>query len=322
MLDTALVNTVSFQTDDFEELSEAAPSWDQNYHQMSPGNFKGRIDLTQVGSRQIMREFWSRKIWYRGKTPPGSFGFALPIKQQGRAIWMGRLTSGNSVIVQVPGQESDFISSNFWDSLIFSVSEAEVHKTISALSQRDSFGSQIRDLVVLQPHKAERLKRLGQEFLFQTRVTTPERIAWIEQASEQLIKLLIWELVDAQIDRDARVQAGNSAKIVDQVFQLALEDENAGIGLTDVCMKLHVSLRRLHYAFQEVIGISPATWLRRIRLNRVHKILLQSSPDDILIKSVAIENGFFHLGHFANQYQNHFGCLPSQTLQKLSSACR
>ncbi|GKX34560.1 MAG: hypothetical protein MnENMB40S_21780 [Rhizobiaceae bacterium MnEN-MB40S] len=87
-------------------------------------------------------------------------------------------------------------------------------------------------------------------------------------------------------------------------------DKTGGIDLVDICAELKVSLRTLHYAFQDVTGMSPATWLRRIRLNRVHKALRKSSLEDTLVKQVAIENGFLHAGHFSNQYQRLFGCLP------------
>ena len=62
--------------------------------------------------------------------------------------------------------------------------------------------------------------------------------------------------------------------------------------------------------------MSPATWLRRIRLNKIHKTLLRSSPDEVLIKQVAMDNGFLHLGHFSQNYKTLFGELPSDTLRK------
>jgi AraC family transcriptional regulator, ethanolamine operon transcriptional activator len=129
---TGTVQTASLRTDDFEVLQEAATDWDQQYFQLSPGKFEGGIELTQVGSRQIFRERWGQKIRYQGTAPQGSFGFALPLDQPGTANWIGRQTCADTVIFQAPGQESDFVSSDYWDALVLGISTQEVQSIVSA----------------------------------------------------------------------------------------------------------------------------------------------------------------------------------------------
>jgi len=76
-----------------------------------------------------------------------------------------------------------------------------------------------------------------------------------------------------------------------------------------------VSERTLGYAFKDVTGISPAAYLRAIRLNRVRRGLLHSAPGQTLVKTIACEHGFWHLGQFSHDYRQLFGQSPSETLR-------
>jgi AraC family transcriptional regulator, ethanolamine operon transcriptional activator len=144
---------------------------------------------------------------------------------------------------------------------------------------------------------------------------SPEDEVLISRRSEQFVKLFLWELVDALEGSEIDVGPTRQSDIVNRATEFALSEQTGEIGLVEICAHLKVSLRKLHYAFQDVTGLPPATWLRRIRLNRVHKVLSRSSPDQILVKQVALANGFTHFGHFSRQYRSIFGCLPLQTLQ-------
>ncbi len=305
----------SFKTNDFEELQDAAADWDQRYLQMCPGPFDGGIDMIQFGSRHIFRERWGRKTMYQGTAPQGSYGIALSFDQPGTGNWVGRPVGPDPVIVQAPGQEADMVSSHYWDALTLSVSKEEVHSIVSALSGRDDNIGNFCGALTLQPDVADRLRRLGRDFLREARQASDEDERQISRWSEQLVRVFLWEMVDALESPEFVVAPTRPANTVRLATELVLSDQTNEIELTEICAQLKVSLRTLHYAFQDVTGMPPATWLRRIRLNQVHKTLQRSSPDEIMVKRVALDNGFFHLGHFSRQYQRLFGCLPSQTLQ-------
>jgi AraC family ethanolamine operon transcriptional activator len=76
-----------------------------------------------------------------------------------------------------------------------------------------------------------------------------------------------------------------------------------------------VSKRTLEYAFQEHFGISPKAYLQAYRLNGVRKALREADPHSTKIADVANQWGFWHMGHFANDYRTLFGELPLETLK-------
>lgn len=309
-----LARTLSLRTRNFEELAESAVGWDQEYYQMAPGRFEGRIDLLQIGSSQVYRETWGRKIRYRGTAPPGAYGFALPLSQRGKSRWIGRPAFSNTVVLQAPDREADLVSADYWDALVLAIPEAEMVSVVSGFSDRVCISRDLHGVVTLQQGVADKLRAVGLDLLHQS--TSASSVDDVQTAclTEQFAQLFLWELVSALDGSDYTIAPTKSTELVRQATDLVLSDPKRRMGLTDICAYLNVSLRRLHYSFQAATEDSPAIWLRRVRLNQVHKILLASSPDDVLVKQVAIDHGFLHLGHFAMQYRILFGCSPSQTL--------
>ena len=83
----------------------------------------------------------------------------------------------------------------------------------------------------------------------------------------------------------------------------------------DLARATGVSARALLRSFERSDLPSPTTYLRRLRLHRVHAELAASSPDSVTVTVVAGRWGFMHLGRFAGQYRQLFGETPSQTLR-------
>lgn len=76
-----------------------------------------------------------------------------------------------------------------------------------------------------------------------------------------------------------------------------------------------MSVRALHAAFQQALGETPMSYLRRIRLDRVRAELLRGDPARLRVTDVAVRWGFGHQSRFAQQYRDRFGELPSRTLR-------
>ena len=76
-----------------------------------------------------------------------------------------------------------------------------------------------------------------------------------------------------------------------------------------------MSVRTLHAAFQQMLGETPMSYLRRIRLDRAHAELLRGDPTLVRVTDVAVRWGFCSQSRFAEQYRARFGELPSRTLR-------
>lgn len=85
-------------------------------------------------------------------------------------------------------------------------------------------------------------------------------------------------------------------------------------GIADICSATGVCERTLQYAFRTYVDMSPLTYLRLYRLNRVRAVLQKSDAESTTVTAVAMRLGFLHLGRFALDYRQLFGESPSVTL--------
>ena len=86
--------------------------------------------------------------------------------------------------------------------------------------------------------------------------------------------------------------------------------------LSELCATANVSERTLQYAFNAIMGMSPLTYLHRLRLHRARDELLRAKSGSTTVTDVALTWGFWHFGEFSRAYKNCFGEVPSKTLRK------
>jgi AraC-like DNA-binding protein len=76
-----------------------------------------------------------------------------------------------------------------------------------------------------------------------------------------------------------------------------------------------VSVRSLQQSFQRYVGMPPMTYLRQLRLARVHDDLRQGDPAIHNVTGIAYRYGFTHMSRFAAEYRARYGVSPRDTLR-------
>jgi len=106
-----------------------------------------------------------------------------------------------------------------------------------------------------------------------------------------------------------------SSSAVRAVEEFIEANWNKPIGIDAMVAIAKVSARSLFRQFKKERGYSPADFAKRVRLNRAREMLEQSGEYDSVIQ-IALKCGFQNPGHFARDYRNSYGELPSATLQR------
>ncbi|BDX32998.1 transcriptional regulator [Mycobacterium antarcticum] len=89
------------------------------------------------------------------------------------------------------------------------------------------------------------------------------------------------------------------------------------ITMSSVADAVHMSVRAVQQGFHEQLGMTPMTYLRERRLERVHEELMDAAPGDgVTVTAVAERWGFHHLGSFGAEYRRRWDESPSQTLRR------
>jgi AraC-like DNA-binding protein len=121
---------------------------------------------------------------------------------------------------------------------------------------------------------------------------------------------------DEHTDTDKKGR--NYSEIVRKCEDLTLNLDGRRPYLSELCAAANVSERTLQYAFRDIIGMSPLTYLHRLRLHHARDELRQAVKGSTTVTDVALNWGFWHFGEFSRAYKNCFGETPSKTLRHQS----
>lgn len=171
-----------------------------------------------------------------------------------------------------------------------------------------------------------------------------DRFMWIGAGSGRHLRSSVTNVMDVILKDPARLANPNVVKGIDQSIIGGIDGALATVVLSgssvaggryvaickrageylregrfqvhsslEVATACGVNVRTLHNALVSVLGVSLNRYLVLHRLWRVRNALLQAGPDT-LVKSIALDHGFWHLGRFSRLYHSTFGETPSMTL--------
>jgi AraC-like DNA-binding protein len=226
------------------------------------------------------------------------------------------------MLVAEPESEAQFVTNDGYESITFMLAPQDIRAHLAA-RQREGEFRMPHGVEILQA-EAENVRRLfswgkrlvdiaaRQPALFNERKT--ERVS----AHVELLETLLATLGvanDFEPDRSDRTRQSHSLT-VKTAEDYALSHADDPLYVSDLCRAAAVSERTLEYAFREVMGLTPMTYLIRLRLHRVRQALLAATHGSTTVSAEALNWGFWHFGEFSRAYKECFGELPSDTLRR------
>ncbi|MDI9244216.1 helix-turn-helix domain-containing protein [Marinobacter sp. CHS3-4] len=100
-----------------------------------------------------------------------------------------------------------------------------------------------------------------------------------------------------------------------KVIEKIRQEPDWEFNLRELANHSGVSERNLYYLMERETGITPYRFYQRDRLIRVRHRIVDCQCEIPHISRYASDEGFSHLGRFAALYREHFGELPSETVQ-------
>ena len=87
------------------------------------------------------------------------------------------------------------------------------------------------------------------------------------------------------------------------------------ISITDLAEAAGVTRQAVHLAFRQHLQTTPSSYVERVRLDRVHRDLVDFDPQTTTVEQVALLWGFSQLERFRRYYQHTYRTGPEQTLR-------
>ncbi|MXO58581.1 helix-turn-helix domain-containing protein [Altererythrobacter salegens] len=111
------------------------------------------------------------------------------------------------------------------------------------------------------------------------------------------------------------------ARIVNRARTYIMEHLDAPISIAELARASFTSRRTLYRAFEDLLGETPQTYIRNLRLNRIRHDLTSAHSDGATVTDIASRWGVFELGRLAGDYRKLFGEVPSATFNRYGTLC-
>lgn len=139
---------------------------------------------------------------------------------------------------------------------------------------------------------------------------------WSEDYECFLIKALLLSQENNYSERLRNLCNQYEPEYLRNILKFMKQHAHENINVDDLHRIAGVSKTKFYEEFQHYYGISPLSFLRKYRLQQIHKILSRSLIKKLSISKLAYDWGFNHLGRFSQQYRDEFGESPSETKNK------
>ncbi|MBK3476829.1 helix-turn-helix domain-containing protein [Pseudomonas sp. MF6751] len=298
MTQATALRVQAFATGDVAAQCSATPGWVQQYQQMSPGHFAGRVRYLDLHGVQVYEECMNTRVEQHFNAPAGALAFCFDASDN--ALYLLNGESRNTWITPVNYREVAVV-----------------------------FGAQFVQRQGLDIAKLEGLfmapLTCRQNALFTrwlsgtlTRLSALTDSISREALTQQLLDDCLFILDNACVclDGSSLQKRNEERQLMARIGEWAADAPDETANLLELAQIAGVPLRQLQQGFKTYTGMSPAQWLRLRRLNGARRELL--STTDTTVAEVAMNWSFWHLGRFSNSYRALFQELPSETLKRSS----
>ena len=298
------------QTRDFDELREAQIGWDLFYRLLSRGEFRSSLWIEFGAGIQFDYEFWNQSVEIQGGSHSTSFSFIFSACRDRSFFINGQNVNGRSLVVLPPGIEIHAVTGAVGALCSICLDITALNglgeDCIESLSQ-----AQNRRQLMIYPDRS--LGELRGIFKAMTAKSTPQgsiarhwSAARVKRAIGRVLQIKEYEYSPAP---------KKIYRIAKQSRDCMISDLRSSMSIIDICQEVGASERSVHYAFKSVFGTTPKAFMKLQRMMAARKALLIAEENE-QIGSIMIDYGFVDAGHFAKDYRNQFGELPSETIQR------
>ncbi|WP_025869943.1 helix-turn-helix domain-containing protein [Methylobacillus glycogenes] len=316
-LDLHIVNR---STSDVLEQADALPFWSQDYTQLSKGNFSGAVTSVTCQDLQIFTESMSKAVDQIASAPEDCYVVGLATQVEGDSTWGMLPVSTNSLISLKHNAELFFRTSNNSEITAAAIPAQRFEEyalEVEWLDLKNIF-SGLKPVEALAQNVSAQLliaMKEGMDFHLENKDAINFPTMW-RSFEDDLMATCLHAITSTRGNTHSQYDHRIPRYLVNRVRECTLTNADMPLTIGELCTSLRVSRRTLNHAFIRVLGITPVTYMRNVRLHRVRHELA-SSPFDILsIAHVATKWGFWHLSLFSRYYRELFGECPTDTLQR------
>ena len=137
----------------------------------------------------------------------------------------------------------------------------------------------------------------------------------IDDVIYRTLALLLFPRLAQLLEERGLEGPSSRSRIFEELLEWIDANLHRPVHLTELEQISGYSRRHLQAAFQQRFGCGPIQWVRRQRLERARKALLQPDPSQT-VSEIATRFGFSNLAVFSRDFHGAFGLGPSEVLRE------
>ena len=316
--DSGLNNAAPFRTvltRDADELARNLTDWEQSYDQISSGSFHGALDELRLPRMQVFRESISQSVRQSCRVWPGALWFGFPDQADCTRI-NGRQLEPACVMVRPGNQEFELLTPS--SHVIYGIVVCRQLLVAAALAGGgaiDWAALDTAEVLRVDPARRRQCLQTLSALLAQQQDASAAGPRQLLYWQDMVVEALVGMLDRSGVEPAAAGSFQRRQRIVARVRAYILAHRDQAITVPELCEQAHVSRRTLQYCFEDVLGMSPTLYLRRVRLNGVRRQLMDAGIHHPAIGAVAADWGFSNFSQFSSDYRKLFGASPSASLR-------
>jgi AraC family ethanolamine operon transcriptional activator len=302
-LDARRIVRSSLHFQDAQEQAHALSGWNQDYLQLSAGLFKGELAKVEGTGIKLFVERVQQSVLQTGLLPPGVLALGVPLNASGGGMFCGRACDASSLHLFSGDSGFEFRTSRQHTMLGI---ELQLSEDVQLPLQAGTLTHTIRPLAKIKTYVMDLYQSARRD---PTLLSTPAVVASVRD-------FLLDSLLRAPNAPGSQQDDTTSAHwaLVQRCVTLVNEAPDAAPTVTQLCAATGVSRRTLQNAFLRVLDMSPLAYIKAVRLKQAREALKNARS----VTDAATACGFWHFGHFSQDYQAMFGERPSDTLRRQS----
>lgn len=304
------------QTSSLWQHERVLKDWSQGYDQLSRGRFNGRVTEAWVGDVQLFEERTSQAVFESGPGRRGVVALGVYAFAGGEARWRGHAIGTGHVTAL--SDHAGLELSTPPDCTLLSVSVPVAMLPTGEDGVRGNADELLAGAAhhVHAPALAALLRhRIGVALM--TMQYQPCQLALVEARAQLVSEMvgLVDEYLTLATSARGEPEATRALHVVARAREYIDANPDRPVTVLDLCERTFTSRRTLQYCFTQVVGMSPAAYLKVVRLNGLQRELARSRGLQT-IGDMAARWGFWHLSQLSVDYRRQFGELPSETVKR------
>ena len=301
---------------DFDEMASAFSAWNADIRQLQKGKSVNHLIEFNTGDLMITNGIFNGNTQQKGSPPPFGTTVAILSDKVSNLSWRKNEVGSNSLMVMPPGSELDVVTKTYAGVYTITLSGRTLEKQIRLNSELEKALDQNR-LLTAPALVVGLLRSMIQKYqtLLDANPTLISQTSFVDELNWEVSEKIAACLTDS-CGVSEPIHHINKNKVWDRIEHVFEKPWEIDLRVSDLCRMARVSESTLLRLFKARFDLSPKTYINMVRLNGLHKELMNGGTGSQKIADCANRWGFWHMGQLAKDYKKLFGELPSETIRR------